>query len=87
MRKCLFVLTRTSCKYAEYLQGPITVIMLTRELWEIFMPEQKNGQSDSTENEAGGLKAGRGIDKGNPRPRQRPTVSTVPAFTKLRHRV
>jgi hypothetical protein len=38
------------------------------------MPEQKKEQDKSVEIEAGGLKAGLGIDKGNPRPRHRSTL-------------
>jgi len=54
----------------------------------ISMTEQKKEQGKSVENEAGDLKAGRGMSLGNPRPRQTSTVSRVPqAFTKLRHRV
>jgi hypothetical protein len=55
---------------------------------EKAMRAQKKSQTNAVQNEAGGLKAGRGIDKGNPRPRHRPTALQLPqAFTKLRHRV
>jgi hypothetical protein len=55
-----------------------------RTVKEKAIQDQKKSQTNAVQNEAGGLKAGRGIDKGNPRPRHSPTV---PAFTKLRHRV
>ena len=41
---------------------------------ENAMQDQKKSQTNAVQNEAGGLKAGRGIDKGNPRPRHRPTL-------------
>jgi len=48
------------------------------------MPGQKKDRDKSGQNEAGGLSGRTGLDKGNPRPSHRPTLS---GSTRLRHRV